>query len=757
MKTEKALFFTIPFLLFLLTVSSCPAYASENDETYYCSTAEELYETLTLHPGGTIFLTDTIEWNFSVNTITVPAATVIQMGEYGICVQENGYLEMDGPVSFYGSGSRMPLFLVEGYLSTSPETTITASGEGCTAVQITGKGKWDSDLTTVTACGENAITVIYDDGPDTVLSLAQITSQGTGAQSLYTERPLEAVLCSITSEGGSAASGTSPITMTGCRVTPQSPEYLIYDCNVSLYDRILENYGFSYPIGTAGGAINRSSLAYYFTSDNDLEFTYDIPVSFDGVADLYTEAGEYSLTSTPIVPDWFPVSLPPLELSIHIIAPDQPYLTAAYELMDSIGIQFFSEITDAHSLSLYYSDDNGKTWQDIMELPGSYTYSLGAQIIGLPQDKDYLFYLDVQGGSMEGVSNILRFSYGRIDIDGGGDNDGGDRTDQDLPPYEQDPPDSGPEPGTNTPDPENGSHLPENPSTEANTIPPKNSASDAEKLSPEGSDPGAGTTAPESSDPDAGTRSPEDSDPDTGIRSPETSGPGAGTRSPETSASGAGLTAPGNTSSGAEKDSPKDNGSDQETATSDQTSEPLLEQVSETSTTISGIRLRLLLQTNPDTVLFEKDGITVEIPSAFLASLDLPDDAFLKISIRRTDPTSFSLSVNVDGRELHELEETTITMPFSPSGDWKEKQLTLIHTDTGNKNAVQYMSVQGRVSSNIYETGTYTLQEPNGQLPGRLTKQETVCILLLLTAVILCTAAAAVLLLRKRRLYHEKF
>ena len=733
MKTEKALFFTIPFLLFLLTVSSCPAYASENDETYYCSTAEELYETLTLHPGGTIFLTDTIEWNFSVNTITVPAATVIQMGEYGICVQENGYLEMDGPVSFYGSGSRMPLFLVEGYLSTSPETTITASGEGCTAVQITGKGKWDSDLTTVTACGENAITVIYDDGPDTVLSLAQITSQGTGAQSLYTERPLEAVLCSITSEGGSAASGTSPITMTGCWVTPQSPEYLIYDCNVSLYDRILENYGFSYPIGTAGGAINRSSLAYYFTSDNDLEFTYDIPVSFDGVADLYTEAGEYSLTSTPIVPDWFPVSLPPLELSIHIIAPDQPYLTAAYELMDSIGIQFFSEITDAHSLSLYYSDDNGKTWQDIMGLPGSYTYSLGAQIIGLPQDKDYLFYLDVQGGSMEGVSNILRFSYGRIDIDGGGDNDGGDRTDQDLPPYEQDPPDSGPEPGTNTPDPENGSHLPENPSTEANTIPPKNSASDAEKLSPEGSDPGAGTTAPESSDPDAGTRS------------------------PETSASGAGLTAPGNTSSGAEKDSPKDTGSDQETATSDQTSEPLLEQVSETSTTISGIRLRLLLQTNPDTVLFEKDGITVEIPSAFLASLNLPDDAFLKISIRRTDPTSFSLSVNVDGRELHELEETTITMPFSPSGDWKEKQLTLIHTDTGNKNAVQYMSVQGRVSSNIYETGTYTLQEPNGQLPGRLTKQETVCILLLLTAVILCTAAAAVLLLRKRRLYHEKF
>lgn len=721
MKTEKALFFTIPFLLFLLTVSSCPAYASENDETYYCSTAEELYETLTLHPGGTIFLTDTIEWNFSVNTITVPAATVIQMGEYGICVQENGYLEMDGPVSFYGSGSRMPLFLVEGYLSTSPETTITASGEGCTAVQITGKGKWDSDLTTVTACGENAITVIYDDGPDTVLSLAQITSQGTGAQSLYTERPLETVLCSITSEGGSAASGTSPITMTGCRVTPQSPEYLIYDCNVSLYDRILENYGFSYPIGTAGGAINRSSLAYYFTSDNGLEFTYDIPVSFDGVADLYTEAGEYSLTSTPIVPDWFPVSLPPLELSIHIIAPGQPYLTAAYELMDSIGIQFFSEITDAHSLSLYYSDDNGKTWQDIMGLPGSYTYSLGAQIIGLPQDKDYLFYLDVQGGSMEGVSNILRFSYGRIDIDGGGDNDGGDRTDQDLPPYEQDPPDSGPEPGTNTPDPENGSHLPENPSTEANTIPPKNSASDAEKLSPEGSDPGAGT------------------------------------RSPETSASGAGLTAPGNTSSGAEKDSPKDNGSDQETATSDQTSEPLLEQVSETSTTISGIRLRLLLQTNPDTVLFEKDGITVEIPSAFLASLDLPDDAFLKISIRRTDPTSFSLSVNVDGRELHELEETTITMPFSPSGDWKEKQLTLIHTDTGNKNAVQYMSVQGRVSSNIYETGTYTLQEPNGQLPGRLTKQETVCILLLLTAVILCTAAAAVLLLRKRRLYHEKF
>ena len=50
MKTQKALFFTIPFLLFMLTVSSCPAYASQNDETYYCSTAEELYETLNSIP-----------------------------------------------------------------------------------------------------------------------------------------------------------------------------------------------------------------------------------------------------------------------------------------------------------------------------------------------------------------------------------------------------------------------------------------------------------------------------------------------------------------------------------------------------------------------------------------------------------------------------------------------------------------------------------------------------------------------------------
>lgn len=712
MKTKKNLIYIIPFLFFLLMVSSCPVSASENDKIYYCSTADELYDTLTFHPGSTIYLTDTIEWNFYSDTMEVSDPTVIYTGEYGIHIQENGYFHVKGPVSFYGTGSSTPLFLVEGYLSTSAQTTISASGEDCTAVQISGEGIWDSDLTTVTACGENATAVFYGAGPESRLTLAQIMSQGTGSKSLYTERPLQTILCAITNEGGSVSSGTVPVSMYGCHVQPVPPELLIYDCNAALYDRPLQNYGYCYPIGTTSNIIIETFQTYSFTSDNGFEFTYDIPVRFDGVKDIYPEAGTYSITVTPVVPDWFPISLPPMEMALNIIAPDQPYLFAAYELMDSIGIQFFSEITDADSITIYYSADDGETWRDIMELPGSYVYFLGAQVIGLPKDKSYLFCLDVKGGSMEGISNILRFSYGKLDIDGGGDNDGGDRTDQELPSYEQDPPDTGSEPGTEI----SGS---ENPPTDAGSTPPGNTSSDAE-------------TVPSKS---AASQS--------GITHPGDTSSGTDAVPPKSAASQAEITHPRNT--------PSQSGSAADT------SEALLEQVTETSTIISGARLRLLLQSNPDTVLFEKDGITVEIPSSFLSSLHLPDHAFLKISIQQTNSVSFSLFLNADGDELDTLEETTITMPFTPSGDREEEQFTLIHVDTGSKNTAKYMSDQGRVSSKIYKTGTYTLQYSDGHLPDSPQNSKTGCIILLMTAVILCTSAAVILFLRKRRIYHEKY
>ena len=75
-----------------------------------------------------------------------------------------------------------------------------------------------------------------------------------------------------------------------------------------------------------------------------------------------------------------------------------------------------------------------------MELPGSSIHSLSAQVVGLSEDKEYLFCLLVEGGSREGRSNVLKFSFGKVDIDGGGDDDGGDRNEQELPSFNQPPP-----------------------------------------------------------------------------------------------------------------------------------------------------------------------------------------------------------------------------------------------------------------------------------------------------------------------------
>lgn len=710
MKSAKTLFFTVLILFSLTFLSACPASAAEITESTYCSNARELYEALLYHPTDTIILTDHIIWENFPNTMEVSTPTAVYMGIYGIQIPYDCSFYVKGPVEFYGGAGTQPMFLVNGYLNTTEQTQITASGKNCSAVQIADQGVWDSNLASVTACGRNAVAVSYEDGPDSVLALAHISAQGQGALALSTKRPLRAVLSSITSESGTAVSALSSVSLLGCQLYPESPDAVALDFDFRLYDRHFETTGYCYPTGVYSDQIIRDSLHYLITSDDGFDYAYDCPVSIEGLQDSYPTAGDFTITVVPLVPDWFPVYPAPMQIPLHIIAPDQPFLSAAYQLMDSVGIQFFSEITDARKMTLFYSDDNGKTWRDIMELPGSSIHSLSAQVVGLSEDKEYLFCLLVEGGSKEGRSNVLKFSFVKVDIDGGGDDDGGDRNEQDLPSFNQPPP---------VTDTQEAEDMPGTTDEEQQTVP--------DSTTPGSTTPDGSGTEPHITRPTLQTP-PSSAQPDTSV-----------TASTDTDKTG--TTAPSEKSS--------------ETSPRDKEQTPVMEQVTDTSTTITGARLRMLVEANPDSVLFEKKGITVEIPSAYLSALDLADHALFEVSIQKTDDYSFTLSIRIDGSEAGTLSESTVTMPFPFPDKDEAKQLSLIHVGTGSKSQIQYLARQNRASAKIYATGTYTLQQEDGQIPEPLSRKKAAYIILYLAAGILSFSAVIIFIL-KRRASHEK-
>ena len=339
-----------------------------------------------------------------------------------------------------------------------------------------------------------------------------------------------------------------------------------------------------------------------------------------------------------------------------------------------------------------------------MELPGSAVYSLSAQVVGLSEDKEYLFCLLVEGGSREGRSNVLKFSFGKVDIDGGGDDDGGDRNEQELPSFNQPPPVTDTQeaedmPGTTD---EKQQSVPDSSTSDSTT--PDSTTSDSTTPDSTTSD----STTPDSTTPDGSGTEPHITRPT--LQTPPSSAQPDTSVTASTNTDKTGITAP------SEKTS--------ETSLGDKEQTPVMEQVTDTSTIITGARLRMLLEANPDSVLFEKKGITVEIPSAYLSALDLADHALFEVSIQKTDDYSFTLSIRIDGSEAGTLSESTVTMPFPFPDKDEAKQLSLIHVGTGSKSQIQYLAPQNRASAKIYATGTYTLQQEDGQILEPLSRKK---------------------------------
>lgn len=144
------------------------------------------------------------------------------------------------------------------------------------------------------------------------------------------------------------------------------------------------------------------------------------------------------------------------------------------------------------------------------------------------------------------------------------------------------------------------------------------------------------------------------------------------------------------------------------TPQSDETdSSDFLEHSDETSTTISGLRLRLMRKDG--SVPFSKQGVNLVLSKEAIDTLSLSDDSVFTIEIQRESETEFSFAVSVDSINITELAGTKVTLPYTPSN--QESTLSVRHSKLKTEIFGNYEPKQQLASFELDTSGQYTILE----------------------------------------------
>lgn len=82
--------------------------------------------------------------------------------------------------------------------------------------------------------------------------------------------------------------------------------------------------------------------------------------------------------------------------------------------------------------------------------------------------------------------------------------------------------------------------------------------------------------------------------------------------------------------------------------------------------TISGSRLRMLLAPGTDIIPFGWNGISLEMPASFIETLALSDADMFSLTLTHEDKLAFSVLLTVSGTEIKELPSSLIRIPADP-------------------------------------------------------------------------------------------
>ena len=194
--------------------------------------------------------------------------------------------------------------------------------------------------------------------------------------------------------------------------------------------------GISVRAGISQAELRRSfdaELSYsIYRGDEMIAYDHRVPVTWQGIP-AARAPGDYPILCTPHPPADAPAEFPPFTITLHIVPPHTPHIASVVEGGGVIILYFFDSIEDAREIRVMYSADDGKTWASVLNFNDqSYIDPYGAGLAGVPLGDGYLFRMEVEGGSFEGVSQIVDYppNDGRASEGTGEDKDHGDREDQ---------------------------------------------------------------------------------------------------------------------------------------------------------------------------------------------------------------------------------------------------------------------------------------------------------------------------------------
>lgn len=369
--------------------------------------------------------------------------------------------------------------------------------------------------------------------------------------------------------------------------------------------------------------------------------------------------GLYTLIGTPVPPEGTvfaeELTLPQPTAAISVQAEEKPDINCFYMLYPDIRFPFIPPSSGSNEVTVWLSENAG-TWRELTAIGKA---GLGENEIWVnssifTKGNDYRVQVDYKGGQ----TGILSFSWDDtivIDSYWEGDRDGGD-SDGSKPPNITQPP---PKPDGGAGENGNGSDA-----GDGNTVPPAPTPNPTPTPTPGSPSP----TAPEAN---------------------PTSSNGSGEQS-VTSSSAPPQHTEGNTPQSDETDS-----------------SDFLEHSDETSTTISGLRLRLMRKDG--SVPFSKQGVNLVLSKEAIDTLSLSDDSVFTIEIQRESETEFSFAVSVDSINITELAGTKVTLPYTPSN--QESTLSVRHSKLKTEIFGNYEPKQQLASFELDTSGQYTILE----------------------------------------------
>lgn len=131
---------------------------------------------------------------------------------------------------------------------------------------------------------------------------------------------------------------------------------------------------------------------------------------------------------------------------------------------------------------------------------------------------------------------------------------------------------------------------------------------------------------------------------------------------------------------------------------------PVTERVTQDSTVLSGYRLRQILTAN-GSVSLEKHGILIQLPQTFFDGLYLKDNDLFSCTIQKNTDASFSLELDLSGSPVTQLPPSTVQFPLPDS--LREEALA-IYSQQGF--LAETVPSGGRAVFEITSPGTYRIE-----------------------------------------------